>query len=132
MNALTYRICRISTAAVVGAAAAVAVIIGNVYILAGAIVLGMVVLLLARRRVTQVIYDERTYSIVYKASRAAMALTGIGMALTGAVLLALHRDDFASAPAQVGFALEYATCALLLVNLAAYIYYSRKMGGGSE
>jgi uncharacterized membrane protein len=132
MNIKTYRNWRVAITAIIAAVAAVSVATGIAYILISAVVIGMIVLLILQRRVKEVIYDERTYSIAYKAARLTMSVVGIGMAVAGAILLALNRDALSSTPAQVGFALLYATCGLLVVNLAAYTYYSRKLGGKND
>jgi uncharacterized membrane protein len=132
MNIKTYRNWRVAITAIIAAVAAVSVVAGNAYILISAVIIGMIVIIMLRRRVKEVIYDERTYSIAYKAARLTMSIVGIGMAIAGAILLALNRDTLSSAPAQVGFALEYAVCGLLVINLAAYTYYSRKLGGKNE
>ena len=129
MNLKTYQNWRVALIAVIGAIAAVSVIIGNPYILLSAVIAGMIVILVLRRRVKEVIADERTYTIAYKAARLTLSIVGIGMAVIGAMLLAFSRDDLSATPAQVGFALLYATCGLLVINLAAYTYYSRKLGG---
>jgi uncharacterized membrane protein len=129
MNYQAYRYWRSGTAVFVAAAAAVSVLLGIVYILLAAVITGIIVLVAVRRRVTEVISDERTYAIAYKAARLTMALIGVGMAIVGAVLLALARQDFTSTLAQVGFALEYSVCVLLIVYKIAYTYYSRKFGG---
>jgi uncharacterized membrane protein len=125
----SYRKWRVAIIALVGCVAAVAVIIGNTYVLIGGVVVGMLALLLLRRGVTQVVHDERNYTIAYRAARLTMAITGVGMALSGAILITLNRHSLASTPAQIGFALEYVTCGLLIINVLAYSYYNRKYSG---
>jgi uncharacterized membrane protein len=132
MDIKAYRNWRVAITAIIVAVAAVSVATGIVYILISAVIIGMIVLLILQRRVKEVIYDERTYTIAYKAARLTMSVVGIGMAVAGAILLALNRDAPSSTLAQVGFALMYATCGLLVVNLAAYTYYSRKLGGKND
>jgi uncharacterized membrane protein len=129
MNVKTYRNWRTVLTLIIIALAAVAVATGIAYILIAAVVIGIIVLLLLRRRVKEVVEDERTYTIAYKAARLTVSIVGMGMAITGAIMLAFNRDDFSATLAQVGFALLYATCGLLVVNLAAYTYYSRQLGG---
>lgn len=129
MSYKTFRTWRTVITAVIAAAAAVAVGLGNVFILAAAVVIGAVLLVVLRRRVAEVVFDERTYTIAYKAARLTLGAGGVAMAFVGAILLALARQDFASARAQVGLTLEYATCGLLVINYLAYIYYGRKLGG---
>jgi uncharacterized membrane protein len=125
----TFKIGRISLAALIAIAAAVAIVLGIVYILLAALVAGMAALVVLRRRVVEVVEDERTYAVAYRAARLTVVIVGVGTAVAGAILLALARQDFTSTLAQVGFALEYVTCALLVINYIAYYYYSRKLGG---
>jgi uncharacterized membrane protein len=130
MSYKTFRLWRSVMTAVIAAAAAASIVLGNVVILLAAIVIGVVLLILLRRRVVEVISDERTYTIAYKAARLTLGAGGVAMALVGAILLALARQDFSSTLAQAGLTLEYATCGLLVINYIAYYYYSRKLGGG--
>jgi len=129
MSYNTFKIWRSVAAVIVAAAAAASVLLGEVYILLVAVVLGMIALIVIRRRVVEVVADERTFTIAYKAARLAMAILGVGLAVIGAVLLCLARQDFFSTLAQVGFALEYSVCALLVVYKITYTYYDRKLGG---
>lgn len=129
MNIKTYRNWRTALTLIIAALAAVSIATGIAYILIAAVVIGILVLLLLRRKVKEVVEDERTYTIAYKAARLTLSIVGIGMAVIGATLLAFSRDDLSATPAQVGFTLLYATCGLLVINLAAYTYYSRKLGG---
>jgi uncharacterized membrane protein len=132
MKIKTYQHWRIALTAIIAALGAVSVAIGNAYILIAAVVIGMIVIFILRRRVKEIIYDERTYTIAYKAARLTVSVVGIGMAVAGAIFLAFYRDNLSSTPAQVGFALLYATCGLLLINRAAYTYYNRQLGGRNE
>jgi uncharacterized membrane protein len=129
MSYNTYKVWRSVLVMIIAAAAAVSVVLGIVYILLAAVIIGMIVLAAIRRRVTVVVSDERTYAIAYKAARLTLAVIGVGMAVVGAVLLALSHQDFSATSAQVGFGLEYATCGLLVTNYIAYYYYNRKLGG---
>ncbi|MGD1118246.1 MAG: DUF2178 domain-containing protein [Dehalococcoidales bacterium] len=129
MNFNTYRNWRMTLLVIGTILAAVSVAIGNAYILIGAVAAGMIILFILRRRVKEVTTDERNYAVASKAARLTVSLVGLGMAVTGAILLAFHRADLSAGMAQVGLALLYATCGLLLINLSAYTYYNRKMGG---
>jgi uncharacterized membrane protein len=132
MSYKTFNMIRGATSAVIAALAAVSIIIGNAAILISTVILGMIFLFIMRRRVKEIIADERTYTIAYKAARLTVAVVGVGMAVTGALLLALSQRDFSAPLSQAGFALEYATCGLLVVNYLAYYYYNRKLGGKDE
>ncbi len=129
MTYRTFQMWRLGTVAAVAAVAAAGIVIGNVYVVLAAIAIELALLIFLRRRLTEVVEDERTYAVSYRAARLTVAVIGVGLALVGAVLLAVARQDFSSTVAQIGFTLEFSTCALLVVNQFAYYYYSRKMSG---
>lgn len=129
MTFRSYRIWRFGTTGAAAAAAAAGIVVGNVYVVLIAIAAEFALLIFLRRRLSEIVEDERTCAVAYKAARLTVALVGIGMALAGAALLAAARQDFTSTSAYVGFTLEFTTCALLVVNQFAYHYYSRKMSG---
>jgi uncharacterized membrane protein len=94
------------------------------------IVIGVIVITILRRRVKDIVADERTFAIVGNASRLTVQIAVIGMAATGVILLIVSHGE-SKGLTQAGFALEYAACALLIINSLAYTYYSRRMGGKS-
>jgi len=114
---------------IVGAVVAISVFLEIWIVPIVTVVIAILVMLVLRRMVKEVYADERTYNIAYKASRLTVVIIGILMPVAGAVLIVLARHDLSSARAQVGFALEYATCGLLIVHYIAYYYYSHQLGG---
>jgi uncharacterized membrane protein len=131
MNIKTYRNWRTAIVMLVCAAAALGVATQNVCTFLLAVGIGMLLLFILRRRVKDVVQDERTYTIAFKAAQMTVFLMGIGMAITGVILVGLNWDN-GSGLRQAGDALLYATSALLVLNRLAYIYYSFKYGGKSE
>ena len=101
---------------------------GNPYIPIPAAVVVMVVMLVLRRRVKEVVVDERTYSVANRASRTAFQVGTLFMALIGATLLALAYGD-SPALEPVGYALIYSAAGFLLIYLVSYNLYNRKLGG---
>jgi uncharacterized membrane protein len=131
MNIKTYRNWRITIVVLVCAAAALGVATKNVCTFLLAVGIGMLAQIILRRRVKDVVQDERSNTIAYKAAQITVFLMGIGMAITGVILVGLNWDN-GSSLRQAGDALLYATCALLLVNRLAYLYFSTRYGGKSE
>ena len=131
MKIKTYRNWRTVILVLACAAAALGVATENVCTVLLAVAAGMLLMFVLRRRVNDVIQDERTYTIAYKAAQMTVFIMGIGMALTGAIMVGLNWDNN-SGLRQAGDALLYGTCALLLVNRIAYIIYSYKYGGKNE
>ena len=105
-----------------------AVVNGNALIPVPVIIAAMVILLLFRRRVKEVVVDERVYSIAEKASLIAFRVFGILAAVIGATLVALGWDS-SSDLYKIGLTLAYSVCGLLVIYYIAYIYYNRKYSG---
>jgi uncharacterized membrane protein len=95
------------------------------------ILAGIILMYALRRRVTEIVDDERTYAIAYRAARLTVAVVAIGMALVGALFLFFGRGGASPELTHTGFALEFTTCALLVVNQLAYYYYRNKTSGRS-
>jgi len=128
MSYKTFRLWQGIVGAVIGAVIAVSVVTGNAIVPIPTVIVGMLIIIALRRRVKEVIADERVYAIAEKASRLTVQIVGIAMAAVGGTLLAISHGG-SSVLAQVGFTLSYATCGLLVIYYVAYTYYNRKLGG---
>jgi uncharacterized membrane protein len=105
-----------------------AVVNGNALIPVPVIIAALLILLLFRRRVKEVVVDERVYSIAEKASYLAFRIFGIAAAVIGAALIALGWES-SSDLYKIGLTLAYAVCGLLVIYYIAHIYYNRKYSG---
>ena len=105
-----------------------AVVNGNAWIPAPAVVAGSVIVYLINRGVGEVVIDERIYSIGDKAAMLVFRVFSVLIAMAGATLLALSQQGNHDLN-QAGFTLIYSTCALVLFYFIAVIYYNRKLGG---
>lgn len=103
-----------------GAVAGYSVSIGNMLLPVIAVVTGILLLHLGRKRVTEVLEDERIYRISEKASRRILQILGIGMALIGVSIMAADKYT------EAGYALGFSACALVLLYMIFYGYYSRR------
>jgi uncharacterized membrane protein len=101
---------------------------GNALMPIPVVIAALVILLLFRRRVKEVVVDERIYSIAEKASYLAFRIFGIAAAVIGATLVTLGWDS-ASDLYKIGLTLAYAVCGLMVIYYIAYIYYNRKYSG---
>ena len=86
---------------------------------------GVVLLYLLRRRVKDVVQDERNYRISEKASRFAIQVFALVTAISGVTLTAVSADD-SSLFREVGLTLAFCACGLLVLYLISYAYHSRK------
>jgi len=92
----------------------------NALLPAIAFAIGFVLISLGRRRVTEVIEDERVIRISEKASRRVYQVFVTAAALIGVTLLALNRYI------EVGYTLAFSACALPILYMIFYGYYRRR------
>ena len=93
---------------------------GNALLVLLALISGIALLHLGRRRVTEIIEDERIYRISEKASTRTLQVFGVSIALMGVTLIALRESM------EVGLTLAYSAMALLILYMIFYGYYSRR------
>lgn len=125
MNRKEFRRCGMVIGAFVGALVGVSVAAGNAVLPIVALIVGLTFEYLCRRRVTEVIEDERILRISEKASRSTFQVFVITIGVIGAVLTALRKTEYAQFT-QAGSTLAFSACALLILYLIFYGYYSRK------
>ena len=120
MNRKQFTLYVAAIAAAMGAIMGYGISTGNILLPIIALVAGITLISLGRRKVTEVIEDERIYRISEKASRRTLQIFGIGAALTGAILITLREMT------EVGYTLAFSACALVILYLVFYGYYSRR------
>ena len=129
MSYKKYRMWQAIIGMIIGGVVGVSIALDNWIIPICAIIIGLFIAIMIRRNVKEVVTDERTYAAAFKAARFAVSVVGLGMAIIGGILLVVNHGDLSSSPAQVGFTLLYASCALVVINSLAYTYYNHKLGG---
>jgi uncharacterized membrane protein len=125
MNRKQYAWCGIALTMLVGAAVGWSVTTGNYVLPVVVVIAAMVLKILCKRRVTEVLEDELVYRLAEKASYSALRVGLLAFAVIAAVLVALSRNGPA-AFVQIGLTLAFAVCALLILQLSFYAYYSAK------
>jgi len=125
MNRKQYAWCGIAIAIAIGASVGWSVTTGNYLLPLAAVVAGMALKYLCRRRVTEVMEDELIYRISEKASYMTLRVSLVAMAVIAAVLIALSKSGYAEFR-QIGLTLAFAVCAMLILHISFYGYYSRK------
>jgi uncharacterized membrane protein len=130
MSYKTYRMWCGIIGMILGAVMAASLVVEKWMISVIAIAIAIVILTILRRRVKEIVADERTATVTGKAAQLSMQIAILGMALLGVIILAVNYNASAELK-QVGFAFEYAACALMVINLLVYTYYDHKLGGKS-
>jgi len=116
------------TAVAVAILVAYGVIRNSILIAVLAVALGIVVLYISRRGLTEVEHDERTILIRSKAASATLAITTVAMAITGLSLAFLGGQGIGNYE-QVGYLLAFQANIILALNALLSYYYRNKLGG---
>jgi uncharacterized membrane protein len=127
MDTRSYRRYVAALTTIVAAIVAWAVIAQNMIFAVVGVAVGMVLLYSLKRRVKEVVIDERVHRISEVASRATIQVFGWLSAATAFILIMFGNSVSANLE-QAGYTLAYATCALLLLYSFFYRYYGNKFG----
>ena len=128
MNRKRYTIYATSTAIVIGIVFAFSIVTGNFVLPLIAIILGVTLMYLFKRRVEDVIQDERTYRIAEKSSMRTIQILGPTTAIIGIIAITMSESGYLKL-AEIGYTLLYFNIALLGLYMFFYGYYSRKYKG---
>ncbi len=112
-----YGLVRTLVAVMVGGAVGYAAQNNQPFLAVFSVVVGLILLEFAKRRVDEPLVDERVERVTEKASRKTLEVFGVAAALLTAVLVALGRGE--------GYVLGFAVCVVLVLYLAFYVLYSR-------
>ncbi len=86
------------------------------------IAVGGFFLVMLRKRVTEVVRDERTQAISQRAARLTMSVFAPACALLALAFIMLGQSDLK----QAGYTLAYATCGLMIIYDVFYFYLNRR------
>jgi len=122
MDRKGFTLCGIVITAALGALVAWSINAGNPVLPVVGLTVAVLLLYLCKKRVTEVVEDERIYRIGGKAAKAALNVFAIGAVYLGLVLIILEGRY-----SQAGTALVHAGCTLLILYVAFYGYYSTRV-----
>jgi uncharacterized membrane protein len=121
-----YKTLRVIIAIFVGVVVGLSVTMGQILPAILAIIIGAMISYIYKKNTDETLEDERIVKISEKASRMAMVLFSISIAIIGLFLITL-RDTYPDFT-QAGFTLSYASVALLTLYYIFYGYYNKKYG----
>jgi len=121
-----YKICTAVLSVALAIVVGWSVTAGNAVVPIVAVAVAVSLAYMCRKATKEVTGDERTHHIYEKASATTMLFLVPAMALTAVVLLAL-KESLSVELVFLGKALGYSVCMLLVVHLALYSYFSRKL-----
>ena len=127
MDVKSYRRYLALATTILAAIVAWSVIAQNMMVAVAGVSASMILLYLLRKRVKEVMIDERVHRISQMASRTTLQIFGWVSAASAFILIAFGRT-ISTGFEQAGYTLAYATCALLLLYSVFYKYYGSKFG----
>jgi len=123
MNEKQFRNWRTSIAIILAMIFGVSITQGNLLLPVITIITATIIMIILKRRVTDVLVDERIQKISGKAAQKTLQLETIAMAAASIVLIALR--DTLPQYTQTGYTLSYTTCGLLLVYSMFYKHMAK-------
>jgi uncharacterized membrane protein len=127
MNLKTYNKTRMAIAAVLGGLVSFSVVSENYVLPMIATVTALILVLALRRRVSEVISDERDYHIAGKAARWTISVYAILAGLGSIVLMAFRKTD--PSLELLGSILAYSACFVMLLQSALFYFFAKKDHG---
>jgi uncharacterized membrane protein len=125
MNRRQFALCGILITMALGAVIGWSISTENPFLALVAVIVAMALLYLCKTRVEEVLEDERIYRISEKASRRTFQVIILTIGLLGVVLITLGKGAFVEYK-QIGLILAFSVCALLILYLFFYGYYSKR------
>ena len=125
MNRKQFRLCMMLVSMTIGVLIGWSVAVGEYLVPIAVVAIGLVLMQLCRSRVTEVMEDELIHRLSEKSSYMTLRVSLLPMAVLGAVFIALSKRG-SPVLNEIGLTLAFAVCALLLLHLGFYAYYSRK------
>lgn len=128
MDASTYMKYQIVIAGTMGLLFGLGFQRGNMILVVSAFVIGISSIFYLRRNVERPLYDERSSVISTKAAAATYATFTLGSLAVAAVLFFLG-STWNPEYLRWSYGLAYIVCALMVLRLIFWIYYTRRYGG---
>ncbi len=125
MNRKQFRLCGMFVSMGMGVVIGWSVAVGEFIVPVAVVAIGLVLMQLGKSRVTEVMEDELIHRLSEKASYMTLRVSLLPLAVLGAVFIALSNRG-SPVLKEIGLTLAFLVCALLLLHLGFYAYYSRK------
>jgi uncharacterized membrane protein len=127
MTLKQFQTVKVCIAMVLAAVMGQAVILNNYILAVTAVIIAVALSVVFRRRVTEVVVDERDYQIAGKAAIYTMQIFCACACVITFMLISLRQKDPSLEVA--GSALAYATCAIMLLYTFIYKYLVKRPAG---
>jgi uncharacterized membrane protein len=123
-----YKRARSVITALIGVSVAYAVLQNSIFTAVAGVTIGLMSLLVLRRNVNEVTHDERSALIQNKAASTTLAISTVGLAVIGLLMVFLGRQGISNFE-ETGYLLAFLANFMLGLNVLMSYYYSRRLGG---
>jgi uncharacterized membrane protein len=117
------RFARVIVAAILAVVVSQALIWNNFILGATSVIIASLILFVLRKRVKEIVVDERDYKIAGDTARWTLSIFAIGGWLFSFALITMR--EVKPAYEIAGFTLSYAICALLFINIIVGLFFRR-------
>ena len=128
MDKETYNRIKAATAFVISLIVAYSVIKNSWALTTGGVILGMIVLIIAKRQVGEILYDERTKIVREKSANATIGVVTVGFAAIGLGLIETSFWGY-EANRDLGYTFAYIALIIMTINGIFNWYYNNQLGG---
>ncbi|MDD4995075.1 MAG: DUF2178 domain-containing protein [Patescibacteria group bacterium] len=128
MNYKQFKRMRLLTASFVSATVAIAVVYNNIVLALAGVVIGLLFLLLVRKKTNAVIIDERIQKIGDRAARLTYTTLTLATAFLSLIFIVIGRRIGEANYETLGIILSYITLFSLALYSLSYKYFSKKYG----
>lgn len=125
MKQRTFTIIVMAMIAVLGCIIGESIKAGNAIVPVIAMAIAMAFIYLLKKRVSEIVEDERIYKISEKAAMFVFKLFVPAIAVIGVVLVALTNSGVYAFEKE-GYTLLYSVCVMLILYIISYFYYNKK------
>jgi uncharacterized membrane protein len=128
MDKETYNRIRAAVAVGIGIVMAISILRNSWALTTGVVILGMIILIVAKKRVDEVLYDERTKLVREKAANATLGIVTVGFAAIGLVLTETSFWGY-TLNREYGYIFAYIALIIMMINGIFNWYYNNQLGG---
>lgn len=128
MNFKQFKQARFIVAIFIAATVSIAVTIENTFLALAAVIIGMIFMILVRKRTNAVLSDERTEKISGVAARATYGIFTSFIALLSLFLILSGRANSDAFTESVGTILSFTALLSMAIFALSYRYYNKKYG----
>ena len=127
MKRKQFKIINFLTTMIMAAIIGFSISIGNPAIAVASFIGGIAVIFLSKRKLEDIVEDERIRQVSQKASGITLQFIVISFAVGGTILVAM-RDTYPKYT-DFGFFMSYVACAILVLYSIFYMYFNTESGG---